>query len=157
FTPSGQLDTSFGVGGKVDTDMSGNSIDQGQSLLVDSVGRLILSGYAYKNGFYDFAVARYLPNGQLDSNFGTGGTITTPVGTANALALGPTLQGDGNLLVAGFAPFPTTGNDFTVGRYITTPPPTANAGGPYTVAEGSSVVLDGSGSSDPDQPADTLT
>lgn len=35
-------------------------------------------------------------------------------------------------------------------------PPVADAGGPYTVAEGSSVTLDGTGSSDPD-PGDTLT
>ena len=35
-------------------------------------------------------------------------------------------------------------------------PPVAAAGGPYTVAEGSSVTLDGTGSSDPD-PGDTLT
>jgi len=36
-------------------------------------------------------------------------------------------------------------------------PPTAEAGGPYTVAEGSGVVLSGVGSSDPNQPANTLT
>ncbi len=35
-------------------------------------------------------------------------------------------------------------------------PPVADAGGPYTVAEGSSVLLNGSGSVDPD-PGDTLT
>ncbi len=36
-------------------------------------------------------------------------------------------------------------------------PPTAEAGGPYTVAEGSSVVLSGAASSDPNQAANTLT
>jgi hypothetical protein len=36
-------------------------------------------------------------------------------------------------------------------------PPTADAGGPYTVPEGGSVVLSGAGSSDPNQPANTLT
>ena len=35
--------------------------------------------------------------------------------------------------------------------------PTAEAGGPYNVGEGGSVGLDGSGSSDPDQAANTLT
>ena len=36
-------------------------------------------------------------------------------------------------------------------------PPTARAGGPYTVAEGGSVTLDGSASTDPEQVANTLT
>jgi len=40
---------------------------------------------------------------------------------------------------------------------VQNPVPTANAGGPYNVAEGSSVTLDGSGSSDPEQAANTLT
>ena len=37
------------------------------------------------------------------------------------------------------------------------PAPTADAGGPYVVAEGASVVLDASGSSDPDQSTASLT
>jgi hypothetical protein len=36
-------------------------------------------------------------------------------------------------------------------------PPTAEAGGPYSVAEGGSVMLDGSGSSDPNEPTGGLT
>jgi hypothetical protein len=36
-------------------------------------------------------------------------------------------------------------------------PPVARAGGPYTVAEGGSVTLDASGTTDPDQPSTTLT
>lgn len=37
-----------------------------------------------------------------------------------------------------------------------TAPPMANAGGPYSLTEGSSLQLDGSASSDPNQPASTL-
>src|SRR5262249_25807939 len=49
---------------------------------------------------------------------------------------------------------------FAVARYtsgVVATPPTANAGGPYTVGEGGTVQLDGSQSSDPSQPANTLT
>ncbi|HUG69325.1 MAG TPA: PKD domain-containing protein, partial [Pirellulaceae bacterium] len=42
--------------------------------------------------------------------------------------------------------------------YVTLPnlPPTAHAGAPYSVGEGGSIQFDASGSSDPDQSADTL-
>ncbi|HZU34552.1 MAG TPA: hypothetical protein VFA18_01515, partial [Gemmataceae bacterium] len=54
--------------------------------------------------------------------------------------------------------FTAAGDDLTPGDYNdfedtfvwSNAPPAANPGGPYSVAEGSSVVLDGSGSSDPD-------
>jgi VCBS repeat-containing protein len=41
-------------------------------------------------------------------------------------------------------------NDFLLTRPPENQPPTADANGPYSVAEGGSVILDGSGSSDPD-------
>ena len=47
------------------------------------------------------------------------------------------------------------GNDVTL--TATNLPPTAEAGGPYTVDEGGSIMLDASGSSDPDQDPSTLT
>lgn len=53
------------------------------------------------------------------------------------------------------------GNVVDVGAFesafISNEPPTAAAGGPYTVAEGDSVQLDGTGSSDADQDPSTLT
>ncbi len=50
------------------------------------------------------------------------------------------------------------GGTVDIGAYeINNQPPTSDAGGPYQVAEGSSVLLDGSGSMDADQLASTLT
>ena len=48
------------------------------------------------------------------------------------------------------------GNDVVLTTTVVNHPPTATAGGPYTIAEGGSLSLNGSGSSDPD-PLDTLT
>jgi hypothetical protein len=45
----------------------------------------------------------------------------------------------------------------TFSVHMSNVPPTADAGGPYTVPEGGSVVLSGAASSDPNQPANTLT
>jgi uncharacterized delta-60 repeat protein len=157
FTPTGQLDTTFGTGGKVDTDMSGSSIDEAQSILAQADGKLVVSGFAFKNGSYQFAVATYLSDGQLDPNFGTGGKVLTPIGTADAMVGGAAFQSDGKIVVAGVASMSTTGKDFTVARYISDAPPVAIAGGPYTVQEGSSIILDGSSSSDPYTPTSALT
>jgi hypothetical protein len=50
-----------------------------------------------------------------------------------------------------------TGNDIVLTVASLNSPPFADAGGPYTVPEGGSIVLDGSGSSDPDQSSASLT
>ncbi len=52
---------------------------------------------------------------------------------------------------------PTPLNNIATDDSAFNTPPTAEAGGPYTVAEGGTVTLDGSGSSDADQSAATLT
>jgi CSLREA domain-containing protein len=51
----------------------------------------------------------------------------------------------------------TDTSEFSAGIVVTNLPPTAHAGGPYTVVRGGSVRLDASASSDPDQPAASLT
>ena len=55
----GQLDQTFGVGGKVVSNFS--SIDQAYGVALQSNGRIVLAGVAFANGAnFDFAVARYL-------------------------------------------------------------------------------------------------
>ena len=59
YSSDGQLDQTFGVGGKVVSDFS--SIDQAYGVALQSNGRIVLAGVALANGAnFDFAVARYL-------------------------------------------------------------------------------------------------
>ncbi|NLF70850.1 MAG: hypothetical protein GX575_17605, partial [Candidatus Anammoximicrobium sp.] len=77
----------------------------------------------------------------------TAGTATFDV--VSALSVGP------HLLRARVTDL--AGNEgFDTATTVINTPPTAEAGGPYDVAEGAAVVLDASGSSDPDQAAATL-
>ena len=66
---------------------------------------------------YDFALAKYLANGNLDTTFGNGGLVTTDFlgfdDKAQAVALLP----NGNIVVAGTAFNPASGNYFALVEY----------------------------------------
>ncbi|MDQ4123260.1 MAG: FG-GAP-like repeat-containing protein [Acidobacteriota bacterium] len=107
FAAAGDLDPSFGIGGKVITPV-GTGRDLAQAVAVQPDGKIIVVGYAQN----DFAVVRYNQNGTLDSGFGSGGKILTPVGAGSDEAYSVALQTDGKIVVAGYA----SGN-FAVVRY----------------------------------------
>src|SRR5690242_10721081 len=76
----GDLDPTFGVGGLVTTDF-GNPGDSGRGVAIQSDDKIIVVGSMFSNDTsIDFVVARYNPDGSLDSNFGVGGRVTTNFG-----------------------------------------------------------------------------
>ena len=117
YHPNGSLDASFGTAGTVATDFFGQS-DQ-VNALVRAGSKLLVAGSASRQGFSDFALARYRSDGSLDATFGTGGTVTTNVGLDDVVrAL--IVQADGKVVAAGVTrdfltyPFVTS---FAVVRY----------------------------------------
>jgi uncharacterized delta-60 repeat protein len=59
YSSDGQLDQTFGVGGKVVSDFS--NIDQAYGIALQPNGRILLAGIGFANGAnFDFTVARYL-------------------------------------------------------------------------------------------------
>jgi uncharacterized delta-60 repeat protein len=117
YQPDGSLDASFGVGGKVTTDF-GESSDLANALVLQPDGKLVVAGVAGGtgvSGFFDFALARYRPDGSLDASFGMGGKVTTDLGGGDeAFAL--VLQPDGKLVVAGSTGVST--NAVALARYL---------------------------------------
>src|SRR5438874_185420 len=109
----GSLDTTFGTGGKVTTSFSG-SADM-NALVVQPDGKLVAAGWDASQSA--FGLARYNTNGSLDSTFGTGGTVSTPVGVDTYCAPALVLQSDGKLVAAGDAWKDTVDADFAVIRY----------------------------------------
>jgi len=105
----GDLDTSFGTGGKRTTDLLGTDI--ANSVVVQSDGKIVVAGYSESS----VAVVRYNPDGSLDTSFGTGGEQTTTVGI-EAAANSVVLQSDGKILVAGQS-YNGSNYDFVVVRY----------------------------------------
>src|SRR5207247_5066227 len=76
----GDLDPSFGDAGTVRTVFDGDS-NLGYALAIQADGKILAAGESLRPFFdYDFAIARYNPNGALDSSFGSGGKVTTDMG-----------------------------------------------------------------------------
>jgi uncharacterized delta-60 repeat protein len=95
YNPDGSLDTSFGILGKVVTNM-GNVNDQIQALVVQQDGKIVAVGFSGT----DIALARYTTNGALDSSFNGTGQVITSVGTTDR-AYGAILQPDGKIIAIG--------------------------------------------------------
>ncbi len=86
--------------GKLTTDFASES-DFSFSVLVQDDGKIITAGYASINGDYEFALARYNTNGNLDTSFSGDGKVTTAFPPLQAQAFSATLQADGKILLAG--------------------------------------------------------
>lgn len=119
YEPDGTPDFSFGSGGQVTTDFERLN-DDAFAVLLRTDGRIIAVGSSRgRLSDYDFAVARYLPNGQLDAAFGTGGKTSTDFTGGFDRAGSAVLQPDGRIVAAGFAITPNGGHEnFAAVRYL---------------------------------------
>ena len=95
-TLDGGLDTTFGAGGKVVTNFGG-VYDQIDGLAVQTDGKILAVGTG--GGSNCFAIARYLPNGTLDSSFSGDGKLIISQ-SAGSPAVVPLSNGK---IVVGFA------------------------------------------------------
>ena len=102
----GSLDDAFGDHGVQRSDFFQGSRDIGAAVAVLPDDRIIVAGSTGPNQFkYQFALARYNPDGHLDSRFGQGGFVKTQFQqstTDEAYALG--IAGDGRIILAGLTP-----------------------------------------------------
>jgi uncharacterized delta-60 repeat protein len=129
YNPDGSLDPTFGTDGKVTTDFFGNS-DLAYAVAIQQDDHIVAAGRALNGSNYDFALARYNPDGTLDPSFGTGGKATTDFFGGADVASGLTVQSDGNIVGVGFA-FNGSNFDFALARYTPggTLDPTFGTGG----------------------------
>ena len=103
-----------GSPGEVTTTFGPKSDDVAQALVLQRDGKIVVVGYRSPGGEdSEFALARYRPNGTLDSSFGTGGKVTTAFGFANAAALEP----DGRIVAVGGILVNRPDFDFALARY----------------------------------------
>ena len=109
YTSAGALDTTFSTDGKVTTSI-GNGYDRARAVAIDGDGNIVVAGEAHVTGSsWDFALARYTSAGELDTSFGTGGKVTTAIGSDNDQANAVAIDGNGRIVLAGYA---TEGSGF---------------------------------------------
>ncbi|HMS43170.1 MAG TPA: delta-60 repeat domain-containing protein, partial [Pyrinomonadaceae bacterium] len=111
---NGSLDTTFDTDGIVTTEVSRNNI--AQAVAVQTDGKIIAAGFSRNALNNDFALARYNPNGSLDTSFDTDGIVVTQVGASEEEAFAVAIQPDGKIILAGQAIIGAS-TDIAVVRY----------------------------------------
>jgi uncharacterized delta-60 repeat protein len=117
YNADASLDASFGSGGKVTTAI-GALGDAAYAFAIRSDGKIVAAGQSW-NGFnVDIALARYDPDGSLDASFGSGGKVTTTIGSNDDFAYALAIQSDGKIVAAGNSWTGSQNNaDFACVRY----------------------------------------
>lgn len=101
---NGTKDNSFGKAGEVRTNF-GNNQAWCNAVLVQKDDKIYLAGYASPTSTqndYGFAIARYKPNGIVDSTFGVNGRDTTNRGRSSA-ASAAIITPDNSVIAAGWS------------------------------------------------------
>ena len=116
--PDGSPDQSFGSGGIVRTPIGNPSLgDESLAVALDG-GRIVVGGDADSGtGAGDFAVVRYLSEGQPDPSFGSGGIVVTP-GPEDELIRAVAVTSGEKVLVAGYGGSGSTTLRLRLARYL---------------------------------------
>ncbi|QDU28395.1 Bifunctional hemolysin/adenylate cyclase precursor [Anatilimnocola aggregata] len=78
YLPDGSLDSSFGTGG--DVLLPSSAVFSAQTIALQADGGILLAGSIYNGTDQDMQVTRLLPNGQLDTSFGSAGSVQIDFG-----------------------------------------------------------------------------
>jgi uncharacterized delta-60 repeat protein len=143
----GDLDPSFGTGGKV---TASGSLPFAMAMQAD--GKIVTAGYTGIGSQTVFGLARFTSTGALDPTFGSGGEVATAIGSSYDVANAVAIQSDGRILAVGQSSNGSNA-DFALVRYTTSGAldPSFGSGGKVTtpvlssndIAEAVAVQSDG--------------
>lgn len=111
YNQNGYVDTTFGYRGIVHTTFPG-TFSKGFDLVMQPDGKIILAGQNYS----EYALARYLTDGSLDSTFGINGLVSVDIGGHPDEVRSVLLQPDGKILVSGQSRVNLM-RDFSIARF----------------------------------------
>ncbi|MEU8776941.1 calcium-binding protein [Streptomyces sp. NPDC048606] len=109
YTPGGALDPGFSGDGKASDDFGGGSHTANAVAIQPSDGKIVVAGTTEViaeegGGCCFFSVARYLPDGTLDTGFGDGGLVRVQEFGGSADGADVAVQPDGRIVAAGKGP-----------------------------------------------------
>lgn len=119
YNTDGSLDASFDSDGKVTT-VFGGWDDVAFDVAIQRNNKIVAAGFSFDgatNTNYNFALARFNPNGSLDDSFGSEGKVTTDFFGNRDFASAIAIQRDGKIVAAGSAQNGAR-TDFAAARYI---------------------------------------
>lgn len=117
YNANGSLDTTFDADGKVTTDI-GTGIDIANAVAIQADGKIVAAGQSPHGAGVAFALVRYNANGSLDTDFGTGGKVTTDFDKSLNIAQAIAIQSDRKIVAAGWTNDSVV-NVFALARYNT--------------------------------------
>lgn len=109
FLPNGEYDKTFGRWNGLTISSFGHTHEIANAVLIQPDGLIVAGGGGGSSA--DLALARYRPDGTLDSTFGIDGKVTTDLGGID-IVKAMALQSDGKIVVAG-----RTNDNFALVRY----------------------------------------
>lgn len=116
YLPNGVLDPEFSGDGIQTVDF-GYNYQNCYALALQPDGKILIAGRSFVSPLLQFALARILPDGQVDAAFGSGGKVLINVDGAGGTARSVAVQPDGKIVLAGY--IESGGNhDFALARCL---------------------------------------
>ena len=121
YRSNGSLDGSFDGDGRVITDFPETSTESISDLVVtemDDGFRILAAGGAFNDDRYSIGLARYLWDGSLDPDFGSGGRLLVDVpGSSSSYAHALIIDDEDRILIAGYTKNVGGDDQFMVARF----------------------------------------
>ena len=107
FAAPGDIDPTFGIGGRSLLPVGKVSVDRGRAAALQPDGKIVVIGDSISDGQFslepsNLLITRVNPDGSLDSSFGIGGMVVKRL-RMHVVGASVAIQADGKIVVGGWA------------------------------------------------------
>jgi uncharacterized delta-60 repeat protein len=113
---NGTLDSTFDPVG-IGTSSTSFLSDEPQAVVLQSDGKILVSGYSLDEDGFRFMLAKLNADGSLDDSFGTNGFTLNSVGSLDDYSQAMGIQSDDKIVLAGYSGGQFSNNQFALARF----------------------------------------